>query len=101
MRPDMAHIISVGTLKGGTGKTTTSISLATCLHAAGHKVLLVDSDAQGTLRTWALRASEGGHDVPPVIAIDGKMLRRDLERVTSGFAVVVVDCPPQLGAETR
>jgi chromosome partitioning protein len=97
----MAHIIAVATLKGGVGKTVTSINLATCLHVAGTKTLLVDADPQGTLRMWAMRAEEAGNDVPPVVAIDGKMLRKELGRISSGFEVVVVDCPPQLGAETR
>lgn len=35
--------------KGGTGKTTTSVSIAAGLAAEGHRVLLVDTDAQGNV----------------------------------------------------
>ena len=39
-------IISVGSQKGGTGKTTTSISLAAGLGRRGKRVLLIDTDSQ-------------------------------------------------------
>ncbi len=41
--------IAVFNHKGGTGKTTTSVSVAAGLAMRGHKVLLVDTDAQGNV----------------------------------------------------
>ena len=43
----MARRVSVAISKGGTGKTTTTVHLAHGLALAGHRVLLVDTDAQG------------------------------------------------------
>jgi chromosome partitioning protein len=97
----MALTIAVSSLKGGVGKSTIALNLATCLHRAGHRAIVVDTDPQGTCRMWAAKAAEVEHEGPPVVAMDGKTLRRDLERVSKGFDVAVIDCPPRMGAETR
>lgn len=66
------RIITVANQKGGVGKTTTAINLATALAAIGERVLIVDIDPQGN-------ASTG-------LGID----RRDRER--SSYDVLTGDC---------
>ncbi len=89
-------IIAVLNEKGGTGKSTVSTNLATAMHRAGKKVVLVDADPQGTSRDWR-EASPEGADLPPVVALDRPQMLIQSLPTLSGNDFVVIDGPAKAG----
>lgn len=88
----MTKIISFLNQKGGVGKTTISTNLAVSLHLDNQKILLVDSDPQGSLRDWN-EANEG--KLIPVVGLDRETLAKDIEGVKSDYDIVIIDGAPQ------
>ena len=86
----MSTVIAVLNGKGGTGKTTISTNVAGCLHKQGNRVLLVDSDPQGSARNWyAMQPEEA--DLPAVIGVDGPMLHKTIPTLTNNYDYILID----------
>ncbi|HAO32831.1 MAG TPA: peptide transporter [Candidatus Competibacteraceae bacterium] len=89
----MAHIVAVLNPKGGTGKTTLSINLARAFQKSGSRVLVVDSDPQGTARDWS-QASQEHHPeahFPSVVGLDRPTLDKEIPAIGDAFDLVIVD----------
>jgi chromosome partitioning protein len=84
-------IIAVLGEKGGTGKTTFATNLAGLRAAAGHDVLILDADRQGSASYWAEKREK--HDVPSVTAVQkfGTGLVRAVSDMARRYGDVVID----------
>lgn len=91
----MSKIIAVLNQKGGAGKTTVATNLARALQLAEKncRVLLVDSDPQGSARDWNA-ASDGG--LLPVIGLDRPTLAKDILAIKDNQDWIVIDGAPQI-----
>ena len=89
----MCKIIAVLNQKGGAGKTTIATNLAHALQLEGHKVILVDSDPQGSARDWNA-ASDGA--LIKVIGMDRSTLAKDIMAVVDNHDFIIIDGAPQI-----
>ena len=89
----MCKIIAILNQKGGAGKTTIATNLAPALQLEGHKVILVDSDPQGSARDWNA-ASDGAF--VKVIGMDRSTLAKDILAVVDNHDFIIIDGAPQI-----
>jgi chromosome partitioning protein len=89
----MSKIIAVLNQKGGAGKTTLSTNLARALQQGGDKVLLVDSDPQGSARDWN---AAGNGELLPVIGLDRPTLAKDIQAIRDNQDWIIIDGAPQI-----
>jgi chromosome partitioning protein len=87
-------VIAILNQKGGVGKTTLAVHIATALARQGPKVLLLDSDPQGSSLDWA--AARHGEPLFPVVGLPKSSIHKELPNLARDYHVVVIDGPPRV-----
>ena len=90
------RVIAVVNQKGGAGKTTLTMQLAGSIAKRGMKVLVVDTDPQGTATRWASSAPEDTPFPAAVIGLSaaGGKVHREIIKFKDDYDVIIIDCPP-------
>lgn len=85
------QVLVIASQKGGAGKTTLAVHLATAA-SASRRVLLMDVDPQGSAMEWANRR---GDVAPDVSAIHPATIAKEVERARAeGYEFCIIDTAP-------
>ena len=93
----MAKILSVANQKGGVGKSTISILLATALaKQKKQKVLILDTDSQGSVTEWLQTERNLFDDQEPLVEVEhfeSQQVERWLKRFADDYDIIFIDIP--------
>jgi chromosome partitioning protein len=81
--------VAVVAQKGGTGKTTVSVNLAVCAHAAGLRTMIADLDPQSSSTEWSKSRIGDGPSVLPVKL--GSLFPAQYTAENSGLDLMIID----------
>ena len=91
-------IISFINQKGGVGKTTTAINLASSLVRKNHNLVLIDADPQGSAATWH---SIEDNQAFEILDHPGELIQADIETLETAYDFVIIDAPPAVDDKVK
>ena len=91
MNHDRMTVYTFANLKGGSGKTTSAVSIAEAMARRGHSVLAVDLDPQGTLSKWLASRSSASTALLRGEPEEMSLQTVDLEDASGRVDVVAAD----------
>ena len=91
----MGHVVALLNQKGGVGKTTVTLGLASAARATGARVLVVDLDPQGS-STWILGGDPALVTASVADVIESKKVAAPVAASAWGSGVDVLPSSPNL-----
>lgn len=89
-------ILTVGGIKGGSGKTTLATNLAVIRHRAGYRVLLIDADEQKSASDWMNQRLSAGMDnllegAITLVNLSGKFIHSQVNELRLNYDDIIID----------
>jgi len=99
----MSAIITIAQQKGGAGKTTLAVQLATAMRRAGKSVAVVDIDPQASLTAWMRLREHEAREAAEIrfSMVGGWRLGVELDRLKRECERIVVDSPPHAESDAK
>lgn len=99
MSKTVPRVIAIASQKGGSGKTTLAVHIATKAAQAGFESAVIDTDPQATAAAWS---DWRGDFLPVVVTSPPARLGRTIASAQkNGVDFVVIDTPPHADAAAR
>ena len=97
----VGKVITVAQQKGGAGKTTIAANLAVVLARRGKRVVLLDTDPQGSLGRWFLARRELGEPGLEFSTASAWGVSYECDKLRKSFDYIFVDTPPKIDSDLK
>ncbi len=97
-------VITIAQQKGGAGKTTISVHLATAFSQRGKRTAIIDIDPQASSSTWHRVREEKfgeGYTGLTFVTSTGWRIASEIDELKDDHDIIIIDSPPHIEADAR